>query len=251
MSERGHAGEVALITGANKGLGREIARRLATEGLVVYLGARDEERGRAAAEELRRRGGDVRFLQLDVTDQAQVDAAAAQVEAESNRLNVLVNNAGVLLELDTSVTETDNERLQETFAVNVFGAIAVTRAFVALLRRSAPSRIVNMSTPLGSLSLVADPESNFASRAMLAYSSSKSALNCVTILYANALRADGVLVNSAWPGFVATDLNRNRGALTVEQGAELPVELALLPADGPTGQFLKRGDDGATTIVPW
>jgi NAD(P)-dependent dehydrogenase (short-subunit alcohol dehydrogenase family) len=108
-----------------------------------------------------------------------------------------------------------------------------------------------MSTPLGSLSLVADPESNFASRAMLAYSSSKTALNCATILYANALRADGVLVNSAWPGFVATDLNRNRGALTVEQGAELPVELALLPADGPTGQFLTRGDDGATTIVPW
>jgi NAD(P)-dependent dehydrogenase (short-subunit alcohol dehydrogenase family) len=251
MNEGGHAGEVAVVTGANKGLGREIARRLADEGMVVYIGARDENRGRAAAEDLGGEGGDVRFLQLDVTDQAQVDAAAAQVEAESGRLDVLVNNAGILLELQTPVTEAGGEQLRETYAVNLIGAVAVTRASIPLLRRSAPARVVNMSTPLGSLSLIANPGTHFAKMGLLAYSSSKSALNCATVLYANALRDDGVLVNAAWPGYVATDLNQNRGALTVEQGAELPVELALLRADGPTGGFFTRGDDGTRKTVPW
>lgn len=240
-----------MVTGANKGLGREIARRLAREGIVVHLGARNGERGRAAAEELRADGGDVRFLQLDVTDQEQVDTAAARVEADSGRLDVLVNNAGILLELDTPVTDAGGDQLRETYEVNLFGAVAVTRAFLPLLRRSSPSRVVNMSTPLGSMSLVGDPETHFSRMGLLAYSSSKAALNCTTVLYANALRDEGVLVNSAWPGFVATDLNRQRGSLTIEQGAELPVELALLGSDGPTGGFFMRGEDGTRTSVPW
>ena len=124
-------------------------------------------------------------------------------------------------------------QIRETYAVNLFGVIEVTHAFVPLLRRSAPSRIVNMSTPLGSLSLLSDPEKGFAQRAMLAYSTSKTALNSATVVYANALRGDGVLVNAAWPGFVATDLNCNRGARSVEEGAELPVQL---PFSDPTGQ---------------
>jgi len=251
MNAGAHAGEVAVVTGANKGLGREIARRLAQEGMVVHLGARDEERGRAAAEELRGDGGDVRFLQLDVTDQDQVDAAEARVEAKNGRLDVLVNNAGTLLELDTPVTEAGGDQLRDTYEVNLFGAIALTRAFVPLLRRSAPARVVNMSTPLGSMSLAGDPETHFSKMGLLAYSSSKAALNCTTVLYANALRDKGVLVNSAWPGFVATDLNRQRGSLTIEQGAELPVELALLGSNGPTGGFFMRGEDGTRTSVPW
>jgi NAD(P)-dependent dehydrogenase (short-subunit alcohol dehydrogenase family) len=251
MDVGGHAGEVALVTGANKGLGLEIARRLAMEGVVVYLGVRDEQKGLAAAQDLRAEGGDVRFVQLNVTKQAEIDAAVARVEAESGQLNVLVNNAGVLLELDTPVVETTVARLRDTFEVNVFGAVAVTVACIPLLRRSDPARIVNMSTPLGSLSLLADPSSHFAERAMLAYSTSKAALNCATIVYANALRDDGVLVNAAWPGFVATDLNRHRGARTAEDGAALPVELALLPADGPTGGFFTNADDGTRTSVAW
>jgi NAD(P)-dependent dehydrogenase (short-subunit alcohol dehydrogenase family) len=251
VSGSSHASEVALVTGANKGLGREIARRLAAEGLVVYLGARDKERGQAAADELSLAGAEVRFLQLDVTSAAEIDAAVARVKAETNRLNVLVNNAGILLELDTLATEVGGEQLRETYAVNLFGAIDVTRAFVPLLRRSAPARIVNMSTPLGSLSLLSDPKREFAQRAMLAYSTSKSALNCATVIYANALRADRVLVNAAWPGFVATDLNRNRGSRTANEGAELPVQLALLEEDGPTGQFFTLGDDGTRKVVPW
>ena len=250
MSER-HAGEVALVTGANRGLGREIARLLAAEGMTVFLGARDRERGEAAAEELGASGADVRFLELDVTEQAHVDAAVARVEAETQRLDALVNNAGILLELRTPVAETSVEQMHETYAVNLFGAIAVTRAFIPLLRRSAPARVVNMSTPLGSLSLVSDPDSPFAEKGLLAYSSSKSALNAATVLYANALRGDGVLVNAAWPGFVATDLNERRGALSAEEGAALPVELALLGADGPTGGFFTRKDGKARTAVPW
>jgi NAD(P)-dependent dehydrogenase (short-subunit alcohol dehydrogenase family) len=251
MNVRGHAGEVALVTGANKGLGREIARRLAAEGLVVYLGARDERRGRKAAEELRADGGNVHVLQLDVTQQAEIEAAVAQIEAETGQLNVLVNNAGVLLEMDTPVAETRIDQFRETYEVNVFGAIALTVACIPLLRRSAPARVVNMSTPLGSLSLLAEPESHFAKRSMLAYSSSKAALNCATVVYASALRDDGVLVNAAWPGFVATDLNRNRGSRTAEHGAELPVELALLDADGPTGGFFTHADDGTRRSVAW
>jgi NAD(P)-dependent dehydrogenase (short-subunit alcohol dehydrogenase family) len=251
MSERRHAGEVALVTGANKGLGREIARGLAAEGMTVFLGARDRERGEAAAKELGAGGADVRFLELDVTEQAHVDAAAARVEAETERLDVLVNNAGILLELRTRVIETSVEQMHQTYAVNLFGAVAVTRAFIPLLRRSAPARVVNMSTPLGSLSLVSDPDSPFAEKGLLAYSSSKSAFNAVTVLYANALRDDGVLVNAAWPGFIATDLNERRGALSAEQGAGLPVELALLGADGPTGGFFTRQDGKTRTTVPW
>jgi NAD(P)-dependent dehydrogenase (short-subunit alcohol dehydrogenase family) len=219
--------------------------------MVVYLGARDEKRGRAAAEELSAEGRDVRFLQLDVTDQAQIDAAVARLEAEAGRLDALVNNAGILLELETPVTESGEEQLRETFAVNLIGAVAVTRASIPLLRRSSPARIVNMSTPLGSLSLISDPGTRVAKMGLLGYSSSKSALNCATVLYANALRDDGVLVNAAWPGYVATDLNQHRGALTAEQGAELPAELALLGADGPTGGFFTRGEEGTRKAVPW
>ncbi len=251
MSDRAHAGEVAVVTGANKGLGREIARHLAAEGMIVYLGARDETRGRAAAEDLSIEGGDVRFLQLDVTDQAQIDAAVARLEEEDGRLDVLVNNAGILLELETPVTDAGEEQLRETFAVNLIGAVAVTRASIPLLRRSTPGRIVNMSTPLGSMSLISDPETHVAKMGLLGYSASKSALNCATVLYANALRNDGVLVNAAWPGYVATDLNQNRGALTAEQGAKLPVELALLGSDGPTGGFFTRAEDGTRRAVPW
>ena len=125
MHKGSHAGEVALVTGANKGLGLEIARRLAGEGLVVYLGARDEQRGLEAAEELRAEGGDVRFVQLDVTKQAEIEAAVARIEAESGQLNGLVNNAGVLLELDTPVVKTSADRLRDTFDVNVVGVVAL------------------------------------------------------------------------------------------------------------------------------
>ncbi|GAA4012509.1 SDR family NAD(P)-dependent oxidoreductase [Allokutzneria multivorans] len=241
------SGEVALVTGANKGIGKEIARGLAAEGMTVYLGARDLELGQRAADEL---SGDVRAVRLDVTDQSEVDSAVATIEAECGRLDVLVNNAGVAVEWGVAVPDLTADLVREAYEVNVFGVVAVTRACVPLLRRAPVGRVVNMSSPLGSLHLLADPGNPIASRGLLAYSSSKAALNAITLLYANALRQDGILVNAANPGLVKTDLNTDspfpRGERTPVDGAVAPLRLALLGADGPTGEFW--GDD---STVPW
>jgi NAD(P)-dependent dehydrogenase (short-subunit alcohol dehydrogenase family) len=260
MNNGRHSGEVALVTGANKGIGREIARRLAAEGVTVYLGARDEDRGRRAARDLAGDAADVRVLQLDVTDQAQIDAAVKRVDEEFGRLDVLVNNAGIGIEWGDAVEEVTVEQVRRTYEVNVFGVVAMTRACIPLLRRSAAARVVNLSSPLGSLGLISDTENPVSDVGMLAYSSSKTALNSVTLLYANALRKDGILVNAASPGFVATDLNDHRGHLSAEQGADLPAKLALLGADGSTGTFLGHpsgtflGHDDSSVeevVVPW
>ncbi len=251
MTNGPHSGEVALVTGANKGIGREIARRLAAGGVIVYLGCRDEKRGEQAARDLAGDAADVRFLQLDVTDQAQIDAAAKHVDGEFGRLDILVNNAGIAVEWNMSVEQVSVEQMRRTYDVNVFGVVAVTRAFIPLLRRSAAARVVNLSSPLGSLTLLSDPEHPVAGVGLLAYNSSKTALNSITLLYANALREDGIRVNAATPGFVATDLNDHRGQLTIEQGADLPVKLALRGADGPTGQFLGHDNSSAEEVVPW
>jgi NAD(P)-dependent dehydrogenase (short-subunit alcohol dehydrogenase family) len=237
-------GEVALVTGANKGIGKQIARRLAAEGMTVHLGARDEDRGRAAAEEL-----GVRFVHLDVTDRDSVEAAMKEI----GTLDVLVNNAGIAIDWGINPVDMEADVLRRAYEVNVFGVVTVTKAAIPLLRRG--SRIVNMSSPLGSLTLMSDPTSHVSARRLLAYNSSKAALNALTVIYATELRPRGVLVNAANPGLVGTDLNGftpgRDGVRTVEQGAEVPVRLALLPPDGPTGKFF--GDDRAATdgIVPW
>jgi NAD(P)-dependent dehydrogenase (short-subunit alcohol dehydrogenase family) len=250
MTEKNHRAEVGIITGANRGIGREIVRRLASEGMTVYLGARSEELGRNAATELGGEAAGVRFVQLDVTDQAQIDAAIKRVGEESGRLDVLVNNAGIAVEWGDSVEEVTVEQVRRTYKVNVFGVVAMTRACIPLLRKSPAGRVVNLSSPLGSLGLMSDREHPVSGVGMLAYSSSKSALNSMTLLYANALRESHILVNAANPGYVATDLNGHRGHLTVEQGADIPVKLALLSGDRPTGTFVQR-EGGAEAIVPW
>ena len=251
MTDRRHSGEVALVTGANKGIGREISRRLTAEGMTVYLGARDEERGQKAAQDLAGDGADVRFLQLDVTDQAQIDAAVKHIDEEFGRLDVLVNNAGIAIEWGDTVDEVTVEQVRRTYEVNVFGVVAMTRACIPLLRRSAAPRVVNLSSPMGSLRRISDVEDPISVLGMLAYSSSKTALNSITLLYANALRKDGIAVNAASPGFVATDLNGHRGHLTAEQGAGLPVKLALPGSDGPTGTFLGQDESLEREVVPW
>lgn len=252
---RPHHGQVALVTGANKGIGREIARRLAAEGMTVYLGARDAGRGEAAAAELGGARAGIRFVRLDVTDGQQVEAAVKRIEEECGRLDTLVNNAGVVVEWGVSVEEVTAEQIRRAFEANVFGAVAMTRACIPLLRRSPAGRIVNLSSPLGSLNLLSDPGNPISQRGLLAYSSSKAALNAVTVLYANALRETGIRVNAANPGLVATDLNSDspfdRGRRTPELGAEVPVALALLGPDGPTGTFRGDNDGAADAIVPW
>ncbi|UJW28383.1 SDR family NAD(P)-dependent oxidoreductase [Saccharothrix sp. AJ9571] len=240
--------DVALVTGANKGIGREIARQLAERGLTVYLGARDLSRGRAAAPAT---GAtvDIRPVRIDVTEPESVEAAVRTIEDETGRLDVLVNNAGIMTEWGVPATGVTAAHLREVYEVNVFGVVTVTAACVPLLRRSPNPRIVNISSGLGSLTVLSDS----ASRAFLAYSSSKAALNALTLIYADALRADGIKVNAAGPGLVPTDQNAaapfHRGERTTADGAAVAVQLATLPADGPTGVF--RGPDSLDQVIPW
>jgi NAD(P)-dependent dehydrogenase (short-subunit alcohol dehydrogenase family) len=237
---------IALVTGANKGIGREISRQLAAKGILVLIGARNPERGEKAAAELRAQGLPVDFIQIDVTSQPSVDKAAAEVERRHGRLDILVNNAGIALDWVPG-SELTVEALQETFDTNVFGVFRVTKALLPLLKRSKHGRIVNLSSGLGSLTRNADPNNSLAVRNMLlAYCASKAALNMITIQFANELKSMGIKVNSANPGFTATDMNQHRGTKTVEQGAATPVRLALLPDEGPTAGVFS--DDGPE---PW
>ena len=241
--------QIALVTGANKGLGRETARRLAAAGMTVLLGARDEVRGREAAAELAPDGADVRFLRLDVTDADSVKSAAAWIEQTFGRLDVLVNNAGISIENRAPVTEVTADQMRRTYETNVFGVVTVTNTLLPLLRRAEGARIVNVSSMLGSLSMAADPQGPFSAwpgAFLLAYNSSKTALNALTVTWASALRAEGIKVNSADPGYVATDLNHHSGNSTVEQGAEIIFALATLAEDGPTGTF-----QAAASTRPW
>jgi len=242
--------QIALVTGANKGIGRETARRLAAAGMTVLVGARDAGRGQAAAAELAAElSADVRFLQLDVTDEDSVKSAAGWIEETFGRLDVLVNNAGISVENRAPVTEVTADQMRRTYETNVFGVVTVTNTLLPLLRRAEGARIVNVSSMLGSLSMAADPQGPFSGwpgAFLLAYNSSKTALNALTVMWASALRAEGIKVNSADPGYVATDLNHHSGNSTVEQGAEIIVTLATLAADGPTGTF-----QAAASTQPW
>ncbi len=241
MSER----RVAVVTGANKGIGLEIARQLARQHTTVWIGARDDARGKAAAEKLCAEGLDVRPLRIDVSDDASVASAAAEVERTSGRLDILVNNAAIAID-DGPPSAISTDVLRRTYETNVFGVVRATRAFLPLLRRSAAGRIVNMSSGLASLTLNGDPSWDFASAKYLAYNSSKSAVNAITVQFAWELRDTAIKVNSADPGYVRTDMNQNQGPRSVEQGAATPVRLATLPADGPTGGYFN--DEGP---IPW
>jgi NAD(P)-dependent dehydrogenase (short-subunit alcohol dehydrogenase family) len=247
--------KVALVTGANKGIGRGAAEQLAALGMTVVIGARDPRRGSEAAEELRAAGGDVHAVTLDVTDESVVQQAARSVEQRFGRLDVLINNAGITGSgqvspsdaVDQVPSSVDLSMVRVVFETNVFGVIAVTNAMLPLLRRSSAPRIVNVSSHAGSLTMTSDPAGPMASLLpSAAYSPSKTALNALTVQYANELRKDGFLVNAVAPGFVDTDSNNHTGFLTVAQGAAVVVRLATLGADGPTGGFY--AEEGS---VPW
>lgn len=247
--------QVALVTGANKGIGRGAAQLLAARGMTVLLGARDPGRGRDAAAELRAAGGDVHAVTLDVTDPRTIAETAAAIEQRHGHLDALINNAGitgsgqVLPEeaVDQVPSTVDLAMVREVFETNVFGVIAVTNAMLPLLRRSAAPRIVNVATHAASLTLTSDPAGLLtALPASAAYTPSKSALTALTVQYANELRQDGFLVNAVAPGFIATDSNNHAGFLTPAQGAAVLVRLATLDDHGPTAGFFD--EDGP---VPW
>jgi NAD(P)-dependent dehydrogenase (short-subunit alcohol dehydrogenase family) len=210
------------------------------------VGARDAARGEEAAEKLAAEGYTAVPVVLDVTDPLSVSAAAARVEREYGRLDILVNNAGILIERGQRPSQVPVEALVRTFATNVYAIVALTNALLPLIRRSAAGRIVNLSSGLGSLALTSDPDGPFAAFPLLAYNASKSALNSVTVSYANELRDTGIKVNAADPGYCATDLNGHAGPRTPAQGAISAVRLATLPDDGPTAGFFS--EDGTE---PW
>jgi NAD(P)-dependent dehydrogenase (short-subunit alcohol dehydrogenase family) len=240
-----HARPVALVTGANKGIGHEIAKQLAARGHTVLVGSRDPVRGESAA---RLVTGDVRVIALDVTNIDSIAAAAARIDRELGRLDVLVNNAGIATGRASGVATLPGIRagapstasladIRLVFETNVFGVIAVTQAMLPLLRKAPAARIVNMSSRIGSLTAISDPAFAFPGIGGVAYGPSKTALNAVTVAFAQELADTAIKVNAACPGFTATDLNNHSGPRTVAEAAREPVRLALLGPDGPTGTF--------------
>ncbi|RWD50826.1 MAG: SDR family NAD(P)-dependent oxidoreductase [Mesorhizobium sp.] len=243
----------ALVTGANKGIGLETARRLAALGFKVWLGARDAERGAAAAEALRGEGFDVEWLELDVASDESVAAATKALAARAPGLDVLVNNAGIApgyveaLGPDGSYerppSQEDIADIKATYDVNVFGPVRVTQAFLPLLLASSGARVVMVSSNLGSLARAAG---NSQSPNVMGYGSSKTALNAITVAFARELAPMGITVNAAAPGYTATDLNGHKGHRTVQQAAEIVVRLATLDAGGPTGGYFDENGP-----LPW
>jgi NAD(P)-dependent dehydrogenase (short-subunit alcohol dehydrogenase family) len=225
-----------LITGANKGLGFETAKRLVAAGHEVWIGARDTRLGQEAARTL-----DARFIQIDVTDDASVEAAAALV-AKTGGLDVLVNNAGISDR--TPVADTAASDVLRVLETNVLGPVRVIRAFTSILDESTSPVVVNVSSGVGSLTYASDPKGPYSDLNLLAYPTSKAALNMLTIQWAKA--HPRWRVNSADPGFTATDLNQHRGVQTVEEGTDEIVRLAAVRFDGPTGTFSDRN-----SVVPW
>src|SRR6188768_653422 len=236
-----HENKVALVTGANKGIGHAIASALAARGLTVLVGARDAARGEAAAQRI---AGDARACQLDVTRPDSITAAFVRIQRELGRLDVLINNAGIAAFGAPSTASLDDVRA--VFETNVFGVIAVTQAMLPLLRAAPAGRIVNVSTRLGSLTAITDPAFPMRGIGGVAYGPSKTALNAVTVAFAQELEGTSIKVNLACPGHTATDLNGHSGPRTVAEAAREPVRLALLGDDGPTGTF---SNDAGT--IPW
>jgi NAD(P)-dependent dehydrogenase (short-subunit alcohol dehydrogenase family) len=241
--------KIALVTGANKGIGLEIGRQLAKQNITVLLGARDEQKGTEAATNLSHEGLDARFVKLDVTDEATIKEAAKFIEEQFGKLDILVNNAGVNLEYGAGVptpSQVSLDTLKRTFETNFFGAVAATQLLLPLIRKSEAGRIVNISSNLASLTLHSNPSFDWYDVKQLAYDSSKTALNAFTVHLAHELKDTKIKVNSAHPGWVKTDMGTDAALLTAQEGAQTPVWLALLPDDGSTGGFFFKEQS-----LPW
>ena len=243
-----NAKRIALITGANKGLGFEMARQLGKAGVGVLLAARDSQKGEAAASKLRGEGLDAQFVKLDVTDNRDHVAAFAFLDEKFGRLDILINNAGISAEPfgNGRASATTEDAIRRTFDTNFFAPVALTQVLLPLLKKSEAGRIVNMSSILGSQTLHSDAKSPIYNSKSLSYDASKAALNSFTIHLAYELKDTKIKVNSAHPGWVKTDMGTDAAPMEIPDGAKTGVELALLGDDGPSGGFFHLGKP-----LPW
>lgn len=237
---------IALVTGANKGIGLEIARQLRDAGVLVIVGARDLNRGREATRQLAAGGEPLQVVQIDLTDEATISAAAADIDARHGRLDILVNNAGIVDAADGPPSAAAVGSVRRLMETNFIGSLAVTQAMLPLLRKSAAGRIVNLATTLGSLAINDDPSSPYYSARLIGYNASKAALNMLTVQLAAELQGTGIVVNSVAPGYVKTDLTGHAGFMTPQEGARLPVQYALLGEDAASGRFVEPAGE-----APW
>lgn len=240
--------KVALITGANQGIGLETARQLGKLDITVLVGARDEKRGAEAVAKLQAEGVDAQFLDVDMNDAATFANAARFIEERFGKLDILINNAGILLDPYASVTALSVDNWRKTFETNVFALIELTHTLLPLIQKSPAGRIVNLSSILGSLTLNRDPHSPIAGAAGLNthYNASKAALNMYTIHLAHALKDTPIKVNAAHPGWVKTEMGGAAAPMELEDGAKTSVALATLGEDGPTGAYIHLGQP-----LPW
>ena len=239
--------KIALVTGANKGIGFETARQLGQKGITVLVGARDDAKARQAAEKLHKDGIDAHAVVVDVNDGASIKKTAGQIERDYGRLDILVNNAGVMV--DDSKKKPSEQSLEvwrKTFDTNLFGLIATTQAMLPLLRKSDAGRIVNLSSILGSIQLHATPGSPIYDTKMAAYNVSKSAVNAFTVQLAYELKDTPMKVNAAHPGWVKTEMGGEGATMEISDGAKTSVALATIGADGPNGAYLHMGE-----TLPW
>ena len=244
MSEK----KTALITGANRGIGFETARQLGQQGFKVLVGARSEDSGREAEAKLKDEGFDAEFILLDVDDAKTHKSAAQSIKEKYGKLDVLINNAGINLEIGEKAlqaSETSADIFRQTFDTNFFNTVALTQEFLPLIKKSDAGRIAFVSSGLGSLTLHSDPNSPIYNYKLPAYDISKTALNGYAVHLAHELKDTPIKVNTLHPGSVKTDMNP-QGDLTVEEGAKTSVDLATLPADGYTGKFIHLGNE-----LPW
>lgn len=242
--------KIGLVTGANKGIGFETARQLAKEGVTVIAAARNEAKGKAAVAQLQQEGLDVVFLKLDVDNTEDIQHAYDFIDKNYGRLDILINNAGVQIEStgwgENTAPKIEDQVLRETLDTNFFSVVKLTNTLLPLIQKSNAGRIVNLSSILGSLNLHADPASPIYDSKLFAYNTSKTALNAYTIHLAHALKATGVKVNAAHPGWVKTDMGTDAAPMNVADGAKTSVQLALAGEDAPTGKYIHLGEE-----LPW
>jgi len=242
----------ALVTGANKSIGFEVAQQLAQKGIYVYLGSRNVEHGVEAVDKLKAKGlNNVEAIQLDITDDESVTKARKEIGKKTKVLDILINNAGIYGGYPQTALDATIDQFKAAYDVNVYGVVRVTQAFIDLLKKSSAPRIVNVSSSQGSITLHSDPNYKYYDYKGAVYLSSKSALNMYTVVLAYELKNTNFRINAVCPGFTKTDFNGHRGTGTVEDAGKRVVKYALIDNDGPTGKFFSEENNPATGEIPW